>query len=386
MKILAAGGGSGGHVTPVVAVLREIRRKAPHAEIQFWCDRKFAPQARSVMQHFDDTIKVSTIYSGKLRRYNQLSLLQQMVRIRTIVLPNIRDMFLVMIGFVQSFVKLVIWRPDVVFTKGGFVCLPIGYAARLLRIPLVIHDSDAHPGLTNRLLAKWATAIGTGAPLRFYPYPLAISHYVGVPVVADFAPYSEERRRQAKQQLGFNPARSLIVVTGGGLGAQRINMAVATVLSELLEYTNVILISGEGGYDEMRSLTPQDDERYQLHAFVSKGMADMLGAADLVVTRAGATTILELAALAKPTILIPNGYLTGGHQLKNAAVYAEKGAVSIINEDELDKHPALFVDEVCNILADKARQHTMAVAFHEFAKPQAARDMAELILGAAKRQ
>ena len=338
------------------------------------------------MQHFDDTIKVSTIYSGKLRRYNQLSLLQQMVRIRTIVLPNIRDMFLVMIGFVQSFVKLVIWRPDVVFTKGGFVCLPIGYAARLLRIPLVIHDSDAHPGLTNRLLAKWATAIGTGAPLRFYPYPLAISHYVGVPVVADFAPYSEERRRQAKQQLGFNPARSLIVVTGGGLGAQRINMAVATVLSELLEYTNVILISGEGGYDEMRSLTPQDDERYQLHAFVSKGMADMLGAADLVVTRAGATTILELAALAKPTILIPNGYLTGGHQLKNAAVYAEKGAVSIINEDELDKHPALFVDEVCNILADKARQHTMAVAFHEFAKPQAARDMAELILGAAKRQ
>ncbi len=385
MKILAAGGGSGGHVTPVVAVLREIKDKAPHAEIRFWCDRKFAPQARSVMGHFDESIQVSTIYSGKLRRYNQLPLLQQMLHLRTIVFPNIRDMFLVIIGFVQSLVKLMLWRPDVVFTKGGFVCLPIGYAARLLRIPLVIHDSDAHPGLTNRLLAKGATAIGTGAPLRFYPYPLAISHYVGVPVVADFTPYSDERRRQVKQQLGFNPVRPLIVVTGGGLGAQRINMAVANVLNELLEHTNVILISGEGGYDEMRSLTPQDDDRYQLHAFVSKGMADMLGAADVVVARAGATTILELAALAKPTILIPNAYLTGGHQLKNAAVYAEKGAVSILNEKDLDKNPSLFVDEVCNILADKNRQQSMAAAFHEFAKPHAARDMATLILDAARR-
>lgn len=337
-----------------------------------------------MMGHFDGNIQVDTIVSGKLRRYHSLSLLQQLRRLRTIVFPNLRDMVFVVVGFIQSFVKLLIWRPDVVFTKGGFVCLPIGYAAKLLRIPLVIHDSDAHPGLTNRILAKWATAIGTGAPLKFYPYPTSISHYVGVPVVADFSPYSSEKRRAVKEQLGFVSTRPLTVVTGGGLGAQRLNEAVATTLRQLLTHTNVILISGEGQYDEMRTLTPQDDDRYQLHAFVSKGMADMLGAADIVVARAGATTILELAALAKPTILVPNGFLTGGHQLKNAAVYAEKHAVSIIDEQELEKTPTLLLDEVCNILADKDRQDAMASAFHEFAKPHAARDMANLVLGAVK--
>ena len=332
MKILAAGGGSGGHVTPVVAVLREIKARAPHAEVRFWCDRKFASSARSVMGHFDETIRVDTVLSGKLRRYHSLTTWQQLRNFRGIVLPNLRDMVLVFAGILQSIVKLVQWRPDVVFTKGGFVCLPIGLAAKLLGIPLVIHDSDAHPGLTNRLLARWATSIGTGAPLKFYPYPTSILHYVGVPVVAELAPYPAERRRQVKRQLGFSPDRPLVVVTGGGLGAQRLNEAVAEELQSLLIHTNLILISGDGSYDEMRRLTPQDDERYQLHAFVSKGMADMLGASDLVIARAGATTILELAALAKPTILVPNGYLTGGHQLKNAAVYAEKNAVSVVDE------------------------------------------------------
>ena len=337
------------------------------------------------MGHFDADLRVDTIHSGKLRRYHSLTLWQQLTNFRSIVLPNLRDMLFVVIGFIQSVAKLLFWRPDVVFTKGGFVCLPIGIAARLLRIPLVIHDSDAHPGLTNRMLAKWATSIGTGAPLKFYPYPLSRSHYVGVPVGEAFQmPFDEGRRRQVKQDLGFD-ARPLVVITGGGLGARRINDATAAILRKLLDSANVILISGEGQYDELRAVTPENDSRFQLHAFVSDGMAMMLGAADLVVTRAGATTILELAALAKPTILIPNGLLTGGHQLKNAAVYAEKGAVSIVNEDEVVKHPDVLYDEVVNILSDDSRQHRMAQAFHAFAKPYAARDMASLILSAVKR-
>jgi UDP-N-acetylglucosamine--N-acetylmuramyl-(pentapeptide) pyrophosphoryl-undecaprenol N-acetylglucosamine transferase len=366
-------------------VLREIKAQYPDTEIRFWCDRKFESQARRVMGHFDESIRVDVVVSGKLRRYHHLTLFQQLLRFRAIVWPNLVDGIKVLIGTVQSLVKLIVWRPDVVFTKGGFVCLPIGFAAHTLRRPLVIHDSDAHPGLTNRILARWATGIGTGAPLKFYPYPSAISRYVGVPVMAEFSPFDDKKRSAVKASLGFDPARPLIVVTGGGLGAQRLNMAVANTLHELMKRTNVILISGEGQYDEMRTLTPQDDERYQLHAFVSKGMADMLGAADVVVARAGATTILELAALAKPTILVPNGFLTGGHQLKNAAVYAEKGAVSVIDELELEKRPDMLVDEVVNILADDTRRDRMSVAFHEFAKPYAARDMANLIVSAVKK-
>jgi UDP-N-acetylglucosamine--N-acetylmuramyl-(pentapeptide) pyrophosphoryl-undecaprenol N-acetylglucosamine transferase len=384
MKILAVGGGSGGHVTPVVAVLRELKKEDESVEVRFWCDRKFAPQARSIMQHFDNTIPVVTILSGKLRRYNDLPLWRQLLRPVSIVLPNIRDAFLIGVGFLQSLVKLRSWKPDVVFTKGGFVCLPVGMAAKVLKIPLVIHDSDAHPGLTNRVLAKWASRIATGAPLKFYPYPKAISQYVGIPINEEFVPLSAPDREKLTEKLVFNPRQPLVVVTGGGLGAGRINNAVAKRMNELLDITSLVLISGTAQYDELRATTPESDPRFQLHAFISSGMAEFLGAADIVVSRAGATTILELAALAKPTVLVPNGFLTGGHQLKNASVYAEKGAVEVINDHELYANPQLLVDTLTSLLANPKRLNEMSKTFHEFARPHAARDMAELILEAVK--
>jgi UDP-N-acetylglucosamine--N-acetylmuramyl-(pentapeptide) pyrophosphoryl-undecaprenol N-acetylglucosamine transferase len=299
-------------------------------------------------------------------------------------LPNLRDFLLVGLGFIQSLTKLVFWRPDVVFTKGGFVCLPVGLAAHLLKIPLVIHDSDAHPGLTNRILARWAQAIATGAPLEYYPYPRSKTQYVGIPIAPEFHIFSSEERREAKRSLGVDESRPLVVVTGGGLGAQRINNATVAALDELLAVTSVILISGVGQYEELRNKTPNNDRRFQLHAFVSDGMARMLGAADVVVTRAGATTILELAALAAPTILVPNAFLTGGHQLKNAAVYAEKQAVELILEDDMLADPQYLARTVSSLLSDEARRRALSVAIHEFARPAAAKTMAEMIIGAVK--
>lgn len=337
------------------------------------------------MGHFDQSIPVQTIFSGKLRRYHNLPLWRQLLRPVSIVLPNLRDALLVILGFFQSLFRLVFWRPDVVFTKGGFVCLPVGMAAKMLRIPLVIHDSDAHPGLTNRILAKWANAIATGAPLKHYPYPAAISRYVGIPISTEFAPFTDQQRADAKQTLGLDPTRPLVVITGGGLGAKRINDAAAQSLDQLLPVSSVILISGAGQYDQLRATTPHNDPRFQLYSFVSKDMALMLGAADLVVTRAGATTILELAALAKPTLLIPNGYLTGGHQLKNAAAYAENGAVAVLEEEAMMASSTLFASTVLELLADPVKTNRMSKAFHEFAKPQAAADMADMIVLAAKK-
>jgi UDP-N-acetylglucosamine--N-acetylmuramyl-(pentapeptide) pyrophosphoryl-undecaprenol N-acetylglucosamine transferase len=336
------------------------------------------------MGHFDKTVPVQTIFSGKFRRYHNLPVWRQLLRPVSIIMPNIRDGLFVICGFIQSMIKLLLWRPDVVFTKGGFVCLPVGLAAKLLKIPLVIHDSDAHPGLTNRVLAKWATQIATGAPLKHYPYPKEITRYVGIPISTEFTPINEETRRDIKKDLGFDPRRPLVVVTGGGLGARRINDAVAKRLDEILEIASVILISGNDQYDEMRAVTPEADDRFQLHAFVSSGMASMLGAADVVVTRAGATTLLELAALARPTILVPNGYLTGGHQLKNAAAYAENGAVEVIDEHELEANPQLLVDMLTSLLVNPEQLKRMSKAFHEFAKPNAAIEMADMIESAAK--
>ena len=277
---------------------------------------------------------------------------------------------------------LVLWRPDVVFTKGGYVCLPVGLAAKILHIPLVIHDSDAHPGLTNRILAKWASAIATGAPLEYYSYPKSISRYVGIPISSNFHLFSPDEHQQARRQWGIDVNDSLIVVTGGGLGAKRINDAVAESLSDLLKLGSVVLIAGAAQYDELRSLTPQNNRHFQLHAFVSRAMAELLGSADVVITRAGATTILELAALGRPTILIPNGKLTGGHQLKNAAVYSEADSVRIVDEQTIVDDPSVLVSAIAEILSNPQESVAMAKRFSKFARPNAARDMADMILGA----
>lgn len=368
----------------MVAVLRELKKKDEQVELRFWCDRKFAPQAKRIVHHFDPAIPVERIAAGKLRRYHTLPWWRQLLRPFSIVLPNIRDVFLVGCGFVQSFVKLLIWRPDVVFTKGGFVCLPVGFAAKLLRIPLVIHDSDTHPGLTNRILARFATAIATGAGLENYPYPKRISRYVGVPIDAAFQPVTAEKQPALKQSIGFSGKRPLVVVTGGGLGAENVNQAVAKCLDTLLGFADVVLIAGTGQYDEMRALTPEADDRFQLHAFIANNMIDYLGAADIVVTRAGATTLLELAALAKPSILIPSPYLSAGHQLKNAADLASQDAAEVIDEIELDANPQLLVDTITSLLANKERLEKLGKNFHALAKPRAAGDMAEMILDAVK--
>jgi UDP-N-acetylglucosamine--N-acetylmuramyl-(pentapeptide) pyrophosphoryl-undecaprenol N-acetylglucosamine transferase len=386
IKILAVGGGSGGHVTPVVAVLRELRAKDEKAELRFWCDRAFGNQAKSIVGNFDQSIPVQTIIAGKLRRYHHLSLLQHFL-IPSVFWPNLRDIILVLIGTLQSIVKLIIWRPDVVFTKGGYVCLPVGWAARMLRIPLVIHDSDAHPGLTNRLLARHATAIATGAPLKYYSYPKAKSRYVGIPISSEFRPFSVAKRQQIKADLGFDTMRPLVVITGGGLGARRINDSVMLHLDALLKFTNVILISGADQFDELRALTPRDDPRFQLYDFVSKDMAQIMGAADAVIARAGATTILELAALAKPTILVPNGRLTGGHQLKNAKVYEDAEAAVVVTEDLSDANaPIEIVQPLHQILTNQSLQKKLAANIHAFARPRAAAEVADMILAAAKKR
>ena len=376
------GGGSGGHVTPVVAVLKELRAQDPTIELKFWCDVHFASQAASILGAFDDTIPVETIASGKLRRYYHLTLWQHIMW-PSLMWSNFVDGFKIAGGFFQSFWKLLFWRPDVVFTKGGFVCLPVGMAAKVLGIPLVIHDSDAHPGLTNRILSRWATTIATGAPLEYYHYPADKARYVGIPVNEKFRKFSKDEQLAAKKAWGVDPKRPLLVVTGGGLGAIRLNATTLEVLDTLTKVASVILISGTGPYEALRKQFPKDTKDFQLHPFISN-MHELLGASDIVITRAGATTILELAALHKPTILVPNAALTGGHQLKNAAVYGEAQVAIVLDEDAMVENPILLVNAVNAYLKDPKTTASMAKRFGNFAKPHAAKDMAELILAAVK--
>lgn len=336
-------------------------------------------------QHPD--VLVHTVVSGKFRRYHTLSFWRQLINVRTIVLPNIIDAFKIGFGTVQSVYKLLRWKPDVIFAKGGFVCLPVGIAARLLRIPLVIHDSDTHPGLTSRILSRWAVSIGTGAPLENYNYPKSKSYFVGIPVATNLRPVTTSKQRELKQELGFSAEQPLVVVTGGGLGAKRINDTTVAVLDDLLDICAVFLVTGAHQYDELKEVAKhytKEELRLQPHV-PSNQFVNILAAADVVVSRAGATTMLELAALAKPTILIPNARLTGGHQTKNAAMYEQGRAAVVLSEEELIASPRLLVDVLGSLLNNGKERQRLTKAIHEFATPHAARDMAALVVAARKR-
>lgn len=369
---------------PVVAVFKEILKKSPHAKLEFWCDKRFYPQASKIMSgEFGESVKISKISSGKFRRYTHLTLLQHLM-IPGIVFGNFFDIFKNLFGLVQAILKLILSRPDVIFCKGGFVCVPAGVAAWILRIPIVIHDSDAHAGLANRILSKFAKKIATGAPLEFYNYPPEISQYVGIPVLSEFKKYTEEERAKFRQELGFDQDKKLVVVTGGGLGAARINNAIVDQGAVLTREAQVMLISGVGQYQDLLPKTRSLSQDFILKDFVAKDMWKFLAAADLVVARAGATSNLELAALAKPTILVPNARLTGGHQVKNAQVYAKSGAVEVVSDDEIEDSPQILSKKILEVLSDNEKMLELSENFARFAKPDSAKDVAEIVISARK--
>jgi UDP-N-acetylglucosamine--N-acetylmuramyl-(pentapeptide) pyrophosphoryl-undecaprenol N-acetylglucosamine transferase len=381
MKIVAAGGGSGGHVTPALAVLRELYRHDPKLHTYFVTDRKFAAQANSIIEKAPFEVSVKRIYAGKLRRYHKVSMWRQLIDISTLA-KNIRDAFLVGVGLLQSLLYLRKIKPDVVFTKGGFVCLPVGLAAKMLHIPLVIHDSDSHPGLTNRVLAKYATVIGTGAPLENYPYPKERTHYVGIPVATEYRPLTTAQQQKLKAMLGLHDTKKpLLVVTGGGLGARSINRAVATIANQILDKIAILHLTGTANYQETLNAAPEHID-YLIKPFIP-GLAIALGAADVVITRAGATSLAELAALAKPIIIIPHAQLASGHQLKNAAVYAKARAAVVLDEEKITLDNRKLTRVILALAASPEKRAELGKRLHSFAKPSAALDMAALIMEAA---
>lgn len=368
-------------MTPALAVLRELYRQDPDLQAFFVTDRKYAHAASSIMAKAPFEIRIKRIYAGKLRRYHKVSLWRQLLDIPTLV-RNIRDFFLVGIGFLQSLRFLHRVKPDVVFTKGGFVCLPVGLAAHFLKIPLVIHDSDAQPGLTNRLLSKYAAVIGTGAPVENYNYPEGRTHYVGIPVGREYHPLTDAEVQKCKAALGLHDTKKpLLVVTGGGLGARNINRAVATIASQILDKVAIVHLTGEANYHETLEAAPEHID-YIIKPFLP-GLAVALGAADVVISRAGATSLAELAGLAKPVIIIPNQHLPGGHQIKNAEVYAKNGAAVVMEEHKITLDHRRLTRVILALAESGEKRAQLGRKIHAFARPDAALDMAALIAEAA---
>lgn len=380
------GGGSGGHITPILAVAHELKQIDSTTYITYVGQAGDSLGDIPAESPYID--EVYTVRAGKFRRYHGEGL-RQLLDIST-MLKNLRDAVYVLVGLVQSWRLLGKLRPDVVFIKGGFVGVPVGLAAALRGIPYVTHDSDALPGLANRIVAPWAKVHAVALPKEIYRYPAARTVTVGVPVMHYFKPFTKAEADDTRTQLHLHNAGRILLVTGGGLGAQRLNNALATCMPELLErYPDlwVVHIAGRQLEAALRQyykqhLSANDQQRVIVKGFITN-LYQYSGVADVVLTRAGGTSIAEFAAQAKATVVVPNPLLTGGHQLKNAQVLADRKAVRLVSETALhDDHHALM-PPLTDLLDNPDKAVVLGKKFATLARPNAAHLLAVLLLEVA---
>ena len=378
------GGGSGGHITPILSVAHELKKLRPNAEIIYIGQR--GDKLGDIPAEDKNIDSVYTVWAGKFRRYHGEGFLRHLLDIKTIAL-NIRDAFRTVGGIWQSFRFLRQLKPDVIFVKGGFVGVPVGLAAAALRIPYITHDSDALPGLANRIIARWATKHAVALPKEVYNYPVQKTEVVGVPISHRFRVPTAPELKQYRKQLGLEGFTQIVLVTGGGQGAKSLNDAVVACADELLlRYPDLALVHIAGRDHEValrrhykQKLPAEFQKRVVVKGFITN-LYQYSAVADVVVTRAGASAIAEFAAQAKPCVVVPYSVLAGGHQLKNAVVLQERKAVRMVSDVLLaDDHLALMPPLV-DLLDQPDRAKALGQKLHKMALPDASKHLAMLLL------
>lgn len=382
------GGGSGGHITPLLAVAHELKKHHPEHRIVYIGQK--GDSLADIPAEDKNIDEVYLIQAGKFRRYHGETLWQHLKDVPTIF-KNIRDAFKVAVGLVQSFFLLRRLRPDVIFIKGGFVCVPVGLNAALLRIPYITHDSDALPGLANRIVAPWAKKNTVGLPKEVYSYPAEKTITVGVPLLHHYKPFTKAEQQETKKQLGLPEKGKVLLITGGGLGAQRLNMAIEACAQELLErYADltIIHIAGRALEADLRQGYKKNLPSLLQKRIIVKGFVTNLyaysGVADVIVARAGASSIAEFAAQHKACVVVPNPVLTGGHQLKNAKVWADRGVIKVVSEDKLRIDDHALMPSLVDLLDDPKKATLLGEKLGNMAQPDAAKQLAMLLLDVAK--
>lgn len=368
-KFLAVftGGGSGGHIYPLLAVAESLKHElaALNAPYEFFYMGGKDVWSSMLSEH---GMAMRPIITGKMRRYLSLA--------------NLIDIPKFFIGFFQALAKLYVIMPDIVFSKGGTGALPVVIAAWFYRIPVTFHESDAQPGLNNLLSARFARRIFLSFDRAAAYFNPAITRVVGSPL-RDELLVGRTTKELAKENYGFDPTRPLLLVMGGSQGSARLNEFVLANLSELLERTQVLHQAGTANFLEVQNLSraalleSPTANGYKAVDYFKTDMALAFTAADLVLSRSG-SSVMELAAFGLPAILVPLAESANGHQLIDAMEFAKTGAAIIIEEDNL--LPGLFFGQLDALLRDQDRLAKMGAASGAFFKPGAADAIAKDII------
>ena len=370
MKILFTGGGAGGHFYPIIAVAEAINdltreRKLLEPELIY-----AAPDPYDREMLIANGIRFVPTSAGKIRRY--FSVL------------NFFDFFKTGWGILRSVLRIFFLYPDIVFGKGGYASFPTLLAAKLFKIPVIIHESDAEPGRVNKWAGKFAAKIAVSFPEAAHHFPKEKVAFTGNPIrKAVLVP----AREGAFEFLKLNKELPVIYVTGGSQGAQALNEGLLAALPQLLNKYQIIHQTGDDNLTDIigRAKVILGDspnaERYKPVGYLNDLATRMAaGAASLVISRAG-STIFEIASWGVPSILIPLPTAAEDHQTKNAYAYARAGACAVIEQSNLT--PGLLVSEVNRILDHEPLKHAMSNAARAFSRVDGARLIAAALLDIA---
>lgn len=366
-RIVLVGGGTGGHIFPLVAVAQEFKKQYPSTNFLYiGSDAQMGVKAKEIMSN--EGIKTINIFTGKIRRYFSFR--------------NLLDMFLIPLGVIQSLVILLIYMPDAVFSKGGYVSVPVVFAAWIYRIPVLTHDSDAVPGWANRFCGKFSKYVAIS-------YKRSEKYFLDYKTLLTGNPIREELlegdAQRARERWGFTESQPVVFVTGGSQGARLINDSVIKVLDELTHIAQVLHVTGPDNYAIVDKLAGEygflTNDRYAYKAvpFLDRDeMADAYALADVVISRSGANSITEIAANKKPSILIPLASAANNHQYMNAFEIARLGGAVVLEESNLTKH--VLLEKIKKLLFDEGLAKQMSEKSAQFYHPDAASKIVEGIV------
>ena len=310
-RIVLTGGGTAGHVTPNIALIPTLQKEG--YEIHYI--GSYDGIEKKLIEEIG--IPYYGISSGKLRRYFDLK--------------NFSDPFKVLKGYGEAKKILKRLKPDIIFSKGGFVSVPVVIAAKHLKIPAIIHESDMTPGLANKLAIPSATKVCCNFPETMKYLPKGKSVLTGSPIRQELMSGS---RKRALDFLGFNNSKPVIMIIGGSLGSVAINTAIRSNLDTLLKDFQIVHLCGQGKLDT----SLENKNGYRQFEYIKKELADIFALCDIVISRAGANAICELLALRKPNILIPlSAAASRGDQILNARSFEKQGFSMVIEEEALTK-------------------------------------------------
>lgn len=365
MKILFTGGGTGGHIFPIIAIAREMRRLYAQKNLEF---HYIGPKDDfGLILLSQEDFKIKTIVSGKIRRYFDWR--------------NFTDIvFKIPFGFVQSFFILMYMNPDLVFSKGGSGSIAVAYAARFLRIPVFLHESDVVPGLSNQTASKWAKKIFTSFKKTEYFNPEKIT-LTGNPIRKEVMGGDKQTGAEI---FGLSLMKPVFLIIGGSQGAEAINDFVLNIINKLLQDYEVIHVTGRENIKQVRAeaqvaMDKDLDKYYHPVAFLDEDQArHAYAAADIIISRSGSGSIFEIAAVGKPSILIPLPTAAGNHQAKNAYQYSETGSAIVIEQQSLT--PNFLLEKIQLLFLSPEKLEAMSESALKFAKPLAGRAIAREIL------